>query len=194
MMRMNQQKNAVLEGIVRYAYEKENKVVVYDDFSGFPLMVTFLGSRWWVTTPGEMLQPLDEWLEGEDISFCFLCEAGGKVGALALAKLLGKAAEEPEDGLEKVLRSRVNSLKRLGVALNVKDEPLILDLRTFSNEGTYRSKGKYTAMCYAINSNYDSLFDIADFDSKKDAEEWARCYFDFLKYLGIELKVIRRND
>ena len=184
-----QQKNGVLEGIVRYAYAREFKAVVYDDFSGFPLMVTFLGDRWWVTTPGEKLQPLEEFFEGEDISFNFLCEAGGTVGALALAKMLGKAAEEPEQAVEVVLRQRIETLRRLGVTLDVKDEQLCLELKTFSNEGTYRPKGKYSMWCNATGNCLESIFDIDDFDSREEAEEWADRFFEFLGNVGIEFVV-----
>ena len=71
-------------------YVENFKAIVYDDFAAHPLKVTFLGNRWWVTTPGEPLQPLDKVFGDKTIGFCFLCEAGGRVGALALAKLLGE--------------------------------------------------------------------------------------------------------
>ena len=110
------------------------QAIVYNDFSGAPLKVTNLDGRWWVTTPGERLQPLENYFEGEDIDFIYLTEAGGKVGALALAKMLGKALEEPEDEVEQVLRNRVRDLKRMGVELNVKDEPLVLELKSWIDE------------------------------------------------------------
>ena len=96
------------------------KAVVYDNFAGCPIVVAFLGNRWWVVTPGEKVQPLEEYIDDEDISFRFLCEAGGKVGALALARMLGVALENPEDRVDEVLRQRVKSLERLGVTLDVK--------------------------------------------------------------------------
>ena len=49
------------------------QAVVYNDFDGTPLKVTFLGNRWWVTTPGERLLPLKEYFDDEHINFNFLC-------------------------------------------------------------------------------------------------------------------------
>lgn len=31
------------------------KAVVYDNLAGCPLVVAFLGNRWWVVTPGEIV-------------------------------------------------------------------------------------------------------------------------------------------
>lgn len=164
--------------------------IVYNDFSGAPLKVTNLDGRWWVTTPGERLQPLENYFEGEDIDFIYLTEAGGKVGALALAKMLGKALEEPEDEVEQVLRNRVRDLKRMGVELNVKDEPLVLELEVVSNEGKSRRQGNYTVTCHLADDICEWVFNIDAFDSKKDAEEWARYLFDYMEELGVEFTVI----
>ena len=152
-------------------------------------MVTFLGNQWWVTTPGEKLQPLEEYFEGEDIGFRFLCEANGKVGALSLAKMIGKAAEEPEDDVRKVMRQRVECLKRLGIKLDVKDEELELELRVFPNEGKPARRGKFSMWCYATANCYELLFDIDGFGSREDAEEWAGYYFKFLKRMGIKFSI-----
>ena len=166
------------------------QAIVYNDFSGSPLNVTNLDGRWWVTTPGERLQPLENYFEGEDIDFIYLTEAGGKVGALALAKMLGKALEEPEDEVEQVLRNRVRDLKRMGVELNVKDEPLVLELEVVSNEGKSRRQGNYTVTCHLADDICEWVFNIDAFDSKKDAEEWARYLFDYMEELGVEFKIV----
>ena len=164
--------------------------IVYNDFSGAPLKVTNLDGRWWVTTPGERLQLLENYFEGEDIGFKFLCEANGKVGALALTKMLGKALEEPEDEVEQVLRNRVRDLKRLGVELNVKDEPLVLELQVFPNEGKTRRQGKYSVWCHLAGNFCEMLFDIDAFETKKDAEEWARYLFDYMEELGVDYTIV----
>lgn len=168
---------------------KEFSAVVYDDFSGFPLLVTFLGERWWVTSPGEHLQPLDDFL-GDDSEYIFLCEAGGKVGALALAKMLGQALEFPEDDVMEVLHRRVTDLKRLDVTLDVKDESLLLELEVFEHGKDSHRQGKFSVWCYARSNCYEQLFDIDAFDTKQEAEDWAMCYFEFLQDLGIEFTVI----
>ena len=166
------------------------KAVVYDRFAGVPLQVAFLGNKWWVVTPGEKVQPLDDYFNGEPISFCFLCEAGGKVGALALAKMLGKALENPEDNVDEVLRYRVDSLKRLGVTLDVKDEPLLLELEFVTNDDRPACQSNFSVICHLQSSHFERFFDIDGFETRHDAEVWTNYYFDLLKDLGIEFKII----
>lgn len=169
------------------------KAVVYDNFAGCPLVVAFLGNRWWVVTPGEKVQPLAEYMDGEDITFSFLCEAGGKAGALAVARMLGKALENPEDRVDEVLRQRVKSLKRLGVKLDVKDEPLELEMEIIPNENRCARQGKYSVICHLHGNYFETVFDVDAFDSEQDAEEWAGYYFDALEDIGIEFKIIKSN-
>ena len=169
------------------------KAVVYDNFAGCPIVVAFLGNRWWVVTPGEKVQPLDNYLGDEYIGFCYLCEAGGKVGALALARMLGKALENPEAEVDEVLRQRVKSLERLGVTLDVKDEPLLLEMDTIANEGSPVRHGKYSVICHLHGNYFERLFDVDAFDSKHDAEEWVGYYFDALENAGIEFEIIKGN-
>ena len=169
---------------------KDFKAVVYDNFAGCPLVVAFLGNRWWVVTPGEKVQPLEEYIDAEDIGYCYLCEAGGKVGALALAKMLGKALENPEDKVDEVLRQRVKSLERLGVKLNVKDESLLLEMEIISNENRYARHGKYSVLCHLHGNYFEKIFDVDAFESKHDALEWTSYYFDALENIGIEFKII----
>ena len=169
------------------------KAVVYDNFAGCPIVVAFLGNRWWVVTPGEKVQPLEEYIDDEDISFCFLCEAGGKVGALALARMLGLALANPEDRVDEVLRQRVKSLERLGVTLDLKDEPLLLEMDTFSNDDKPARQGNYSVMCHLHGNYFERIFDIDGFESKNVAEEWAGFYFDTLESLGIEFEIIKGN-
>lgn len=169
----------------------ECKAIVYDDFSGVPYLVTALGGQWWVTTSNEKLKPLDEFMETDDIGFCYLCEAGGTVGALALAKMLGKTAENPEDSVDVVLRQRVESLKRLGVTLDVKDESLPLELEIIPNAEYSMRNGKYSAICHLHGNYFETLFDIEGFECRSDAEEWVGYYFDTLRETGIEFTIIR---
>lgn len=164
-------------------------IIVYDDFSAMPLQVTFLNGDWWVTTPGVSLQLLDDYL-GDDSDYIYLCEAGGRVGALSLAKMLGKTMENPEDDVMEVLERRVADLKRLGVTLDVKDESLLLELTVFENPKDSRRQGKYSVRCYARGNCFELLFDIDAFDTKQEAKEWAMYYFEFLNEMGIEFTVI----
>ena len=173
--------------------DKVFQAVVYDNFSGCPIVVAFLGNRWWVVTPGEKVQPLEEYIDDEDISFCFLCEAGGKVGALALARMLGLALANPEDRVDEVLRQRVKSLERLGVTLDVKDEPLELEMEIIPNENRSGREGNYSAVCHMHGNYFERFFDIDAFESKHDALEWTSYYFDELENVGIELEIIKSN-
>ena len=181
MKNKNQQKDGVL------------KAVIYDDFLAVPYSVTFIGGQWWVTTPNEKLQPLSDFTDSEDIDFSFLCEAGGTVGALALAKMLGVALENPEDKVDEVLRLRVESLKRLGVMLDVKDEKLLLEATVFSNEGTHGRQGKYSIWCFAKNNCYIQLFDVDGFDTVKDVKEWVSLYCNALEKQGLEFSIIKEE-
>ena len=195
MAKNNHQKSATC-GTTREQYVargRENQAVVYDDYAGFPYRVSFLGDRWWVTTPGEMLQPLNDLLD-DDISYNYLCEAGGKVGALALAKMLGKAVEEPEIDVCEVMRQRVENLKRLGVNIDVNDEHLTLELRVFKNPEKSCRKGKFSVWCHATDCFYDMLFDIDGFSSEDEAEEWVSYYFDFLRGIGVDFIVTKYNE
>lgn len=167
------------------------KAIVYDGYMGVPYMVTAIGSRWWVTTSGEKFLPLEDFMEAEGIGFNYLCEAGGKVGALALAKMLGKSLANPEDAVDVVLRQRVKSLKRLGVTLDVKDKPLTLELEILAHDERSYRQGKYSAICHLHDNYFEMLFDIDAFDSKSDAEEWVGYYFDTLRETGIEFTIIR---
>lgn len=170
----------------RFACEKDYQVIVYDDFSGFPMKVTFLDGRWWITSPGLILQPLEEFLDGMEAEYFLLCEVGEKVGVLALAKMLGQALENPADKVDETLRHRVEDLKRLGVMLDVKDEALAVELRVFQNREDSMRKGKFSMWCYLAGNFGEMLFDCDGFESRKDAEEWADYYFECLGELGVE--------
>ena len=189
-----QQKNATPKDIVRYAYEPGNfQAVVYDNYSGFPMLTTRHGGQWWITSPGMQVQPLYDYLNKsylnrEDI--IYLCEAGGTVGALAMARMLGKALTNPEAHVSEVMHWRVAELNRLGITFDLQDEPLLLELDVFPNGQNSRREGKFSVMCYAKGACNECLFNIDGFDRKEDAEEWARYYFDFLEHLGIRYTIL----
>lgn len=174
-------------------YPVSISVIGYEDRMGIPMMTTLCGGQWWVTSPGLKVQPLYEYANDNNLSledFTYLSAPGGKVGALPLAKMLGAAMDAPEDVLGTVLRNRVKSLKRLGVVIDVKDEPLTMDLRVFSNEGLHYRCGKFSASCYLADDAFCKLFDVDAFSTKRDAEEWAFCYFEFLQDLGLDITII----
>lgn len=171
-------------------YVKHLSAIVYDDFCGMPMKVTHLNNAWWITTPGMTLQTLEDYFEGEDGGVVYLCEDGGTVGARALAMMVGKALEKPEDAVDEVMRQRVDSLKRLGATLDVKDEKLTFELRVFSNEGITAREGNFSVWCHLADNFFEKFFDIDAFETKKDAEEWVGYYFDLLESLGMEFTII----
>ncbi len=164
--------------------------IVYDDFGGLPLKVTYLNGRWWVTTAGSQLEPLEDYFGGEDIGFNYLCEAGGKVGALALTKMLGLALTHPETDVDAVLRNRVGDLKRLGAELDGTDEPLELELDVISNVGKPARQGEYSVICHLAGNICEQIFDIDAFESKQHAEEWAGYLFDYMDELNINYIIL----
>lgn len=190
---INRQEKSVLSGATRNKSTKcgnEFRAVIYDSYMAVPYVVTFLGNRWWMTTPCEKFQPLSDFTDSECIGFNYLCKVGDKVGALALAKMLGLALENPEDKVDEVLLHRVESLKRLGVMLDVKDESLVFELEIISNEKFTLRQGKYSAICHLLGNVFERVFDIDSFDCKENAEEWVGYYFDTLEKLGIEFKIV----
>lgn len=193
MTRNKTKRSAAPEQYVRSAHVRENQAVVYDDYMGFAYQVTFLDDRWWLTTSGEPLKPLEEFLDLDDVGFRYLCESEGRVGALALAQMLGRALEQPETDIDEALRKRIKNLKRLGVTLDVEDEVLNLEVRVFANDANSRRQGRYSVWCYSMDGCDERLFDIDCFDKKADAEEWANVYFTFLRSIGIKLEVTNRE-
>ena len=164
--------------------------IVYDNYSGSPLLVTFLGKRWWVTSTGHKLQPLEKYFGDDDVSFVTLCEAGGTVGALALAGMLGYALTNPESDVSDVMHWRVAELNRLGVTLDLQDEPLLIELDVFPNGQKSRREGKFSVVCNARGACDETLFDIDGFDSKEDAKGRARFYLEFLEHMGVRFTII----
>ena len=194
MANKNQQKNAMPKYNKRYAYEPGNfQAVVYDNYSGIPMLSTLHGGQWWITSPGMQVQPVYDYLgkcglNCEDINY--LCEAGGTVGALAMARMLGHALTNPEDDVRDVMYWRVAELNRLGVTFDLQDEPLLLELDVFPNWQNRHREGKFTVMCYAKGVCDECLFNVDGFDTKRDAEGRAIYYFDFLEHIGIRFTII----
>ena len=193
MKKVNLKTVATPNNIFRNAHESGNVAIVYDDFAGEPTRVTNIDGRWWVTTPNNLLQPLEEQYGGMNATYFYLCAPGEVVGALSLAKLLGKSIENPCFPVEDTLHHRIAELKRWGIMLNPKDEALTLELKVFANEPNVRRHGKYSVTCHAVGNCYEPLFDCDAFDNKEEAEEYAQLYFDFLDEIGIDYSFIKNK-
>lgn len=172
--------------------ERNNQIIVYEDFAGYPYQASFYGNQWWVTTPGEILQPLPKLFGKENIDICFACYQGGTVDAITLAKMLGRALEHPFDTIDVELPNRVIALKRLGVCGNWKDEALDFEWELLDNKDNSKRQGKFSIRCW-FKYSHERVFDIDAFDDEKEAKSWAKTYFDFLRYnVGIEVHVDRK--
>ena len=168
--------------------ETQNQLIVYTGYAGLPLQLTFLGGEWWVTTPGEELQParkLD--LDG----FICLTTNSGSVDALGLAKLLAKMVENPVDELVGELHRNVKSLHRL-------DCYEAWGGQTLSFEWCIEKKDKpgngfkeeYRLTCRETYYN-EEMFSMDGFEDKKDATFYAEAYFDILSEEGISVSELR---
>jgi hypothetical protein len=161
-----------------------NQIIAYESFSGNVYQLSFFGDEWWVTTPDEKLQHATGLFGMADIEFLFVCNAGGKVDAITLAKILGKALENPFSTIDDELALRVAQLKRLGITEGWQGEQLDFEWEVFSNEKSPRRQGKFSVRCQMVGIIF-SVFDIDAFDVKSDAEHWAKTYFEFLRSQGI---------
>ena len=164
--------------------KSNNQIIVYESFSGNVYQLSFFDDQWWVTTPDEKLQPATDIFGMADIEFLFACNAGGKVDAITLAQILGKALENSFSPIDDELALRVAQLKRLGITEGWQGEQLDFEWELFDNDKGSKRVGKYSIICQRVGSSF-SLFDIDAFDVKADAEHWAKTYFEFLRSQGI---------
>ena len=171
--------------------ERNNQIIVYEDFAGYPYQASFYGNQWWVTTPGEILQPLPKLFGKENIDICFACHQGGTVDVITLAKMLGRALEHPFDTIDVELNNRLKALKRLGVCGNWEKEVLWFEWKLLDNKDYPKRQGKYSIRCW-FKYSHARVFDIDAFDDEKEAKSWAKFYFDFLRDVGIKVYVNRK--
>ena len=174
--------------------EKNNQIIVYDNYAGRPLQVSFFGDHWWVTSPDETLQPLEDYFHGSEyLHFRFLCNQWGTVDAISLAKMLGKALENPFDTIDVELPSRVKELLRLDAGEGWENETVDFEWELLNNKKYLRREGKYSIRCWLVDTQ-DTMFDIDAFDEEEEAEEWATTYFEFLRSLKIKVNVTRKEQ
>ena len=177
--------------------ETNNQIIALSDYSGIPMMLTFLDGEWWVTSPGQKVAPLR--VQGDEVYF--LCPRGGKVSALDIALMLGKVIEEPVIDVEEDLELRIRQLSRL--------DAHFLDFTDVSQHLKFqwcitKSKGKaednpdkkalWDLECFEETCK-DRLILAEDFDDEKTAIEWLDFYFEALAKAGIQFteKQIKSN-
>ena len=111
--------------------------------------------------------------------------------ALECYGVVGMVSADPAEGIAKLLPERVASLKRLGVTLNVKDEPLKLKLDIFRNEEGSGRGGFYSMICYLADNYCEQLFDVDYFDSRVEAKLWCKSFFNYLESIGIDFSLVK---
>jgi len=168
--------------------ETNNQIIAFSNYSGVPMMLTFLDGEWWVTSPGQKVEPLRAL--GDDVHY--LCQRGGKVSALGIAQMLGKVIEEPVTEVDEDLELRIRQLKRLDANfLDFSDVSQHLEFKwcITPNESKAEEKPKrevlWNLLCFEETCK-DRLILAEDFAYKKDAKGWLDFYFEALAKAGIQ--------
>lgn len=162
-------------------------VIVYGTKSGFPMTAMFLGNEWWLMSKDQQLRPLTDG-DGSFEDYNLLCDVGDCILMKDLARMMGRALENPEDKINDVLRWRLRELLAQGVTLISKPQTLNLVLRLFSNEGTKR-QGEYSIWCEEGDRSFETLFDLDCFEDMEKAVHWAQVYVEFFRRHGVTVNV-----
>jgi len=168
--------------------ETNNQIIAFSDYSGIPMMLTFLDGEWWVTSPGMKVEPLRTL--GFDVYF--LCPRGGKVSALGIALMLGKVIEEPVFEVDEDLELRIRQLSRLDahlldftdVSQHLKFQWCITKHENKAEDNPKREV-LWDLECFEETCK-DRLILAEDFDNQKDAKGWLDFYFEALGKAGIQ--------
>lgn len=168
--------------------ETNNQIIAFSDYSGIPMMLTFLDGEWWVTSPGMKVEPLRKL--GDEVYF--LCQRSGNVSALGIAQMLGKVIEEPILKVDEDLELRIRQLNRLDAyALDFKEQSQHLRFQwciTKSINGAEDNPEKevlWELECFEETCK-ESLIFAKDFDNQKTAKGWLDFYFEALAKAGIQ--------
>ena len=168
--------------------ETNNQIIAFGNYSGVPMMLTFLDGEWWVTSPGMKVEPLRTL--GDEVYF--LCPRGGKVSALGIAQMLGKVIEEPIFNVDEDLELRIRQLKRLDahfldftdVSQHLKFQWCITKHENKAEDNPKREV-LWDLECFEETCK-DRLILAEDFAYKNDAKECLDFYFEALAKAGIQ--------
>ena len=163
--------------------ETNNRIIAYTKFSGMPFQLTFLGGEWWVTTPGEPLEPLS-YTSWDDLHFLTTC--GGSIRAIDLAKMLGKTVENPCNEVYGELCQRMNMLHRLDCNEAWKGESLkfewVIEKKEKPSDGF---ENEYCLKCK--EAYYDMMMiDVDGFEDEATALDYIDSYFGIFTDEGIK--------
>ena len=168
--------------------ETNNQIIAFSDYSGVPMMLTFLDGEWWVTSPGQKVEPLRAL--GDDVHY--LCQRGGKVSALGIALMLGKVIEEPIFEVDEDLELRIRQLSRLDAhLLDFTDVNQHLKFKwcITKHENKAEEKPKREVLwnleCFEETCK-DRLILAEDYAYREDAKECLDFYFEALGRAGIQ--------
>jgi len=160
------------------------KAYLYDSLCGLVYRCMFAGvdgcgrAQWVNITPGEEPKTLDEYVADEDLQgtrFFVLTMDGDTAQASQIAKILGKVAECPINGLGMDLTFAIRHMQDMGVKWNQK--PLNLTVRAMENDKGSKRVGKYSFWIEDNDSCCDILADVDGFDSMDELFRTVRTYF-----------------
>ena len=115
---------------------------------------------------------------------------GDTAQASQIAKVLGKVAECPVDGLGADLSFAVRHMQDMGIKWNQK--PLNLTIRVFENGKNSKRSGKYSYWIEDNDSCSDILADVDGFDSLEELFREVRTYFLVLE-AGAGISCLTKN-
>ena len=160
------------------------KAFLFDSLCGMVYRCMFAGlddyghAQWVNITPGEEPKTLDEYVEDEDLEgmrFFLLSMEGETAQPQQVAKVLGKVAECPINGLGADLVFAVKHMQEIGVKWDSK--PLELVVRVFENGKTSKRSGKYSFWIEDKNYCCSVLAAVDGFDSLEELFWTVRTYF-----------------
>ena len=160
------------------------KAYLYDSLCGIVYRCMFAGiddyghAQWVNITPGEEPKTLEDYVTDEDLQgthFFVLCMEDETAQSSQIAKILGKVAELPLNGLGADLAFAVKNMQDMGVKWNQK--PLNLTVRVMENGDRSKRVGKYSFWIEDNDSCCDILADVDGFDTMEDLFWTVRTYF-----------------
>ena len=160
------------------------RAFLFDSLCGMVYRCMYAGlddyghAQWVNITPGEEPQTLDEYVEDEDLEgmrFFVLSMEGEMAQPQQVAKVLGKVAECPINGLGADLVFAVKHMQEIGVKWDSK--PLELVVRVFENGKTSKRSGKYSFWIEDKNYCCSVLAAVDGFDSLEKLFWTVRTYF-----------------
>jgi len=164
------------------------KAFLYDSLCGMVYRCMFAGidelghAQWVSVTPGEVSKTLDEIIEDEELGdtrFILIALEGEKAQTEQVAKVLGKVAECPIEGLGADLALAVRQMRRLGVEWD--GIPLNMKVRVIPNTATSKRTGKYSVWIEDADNGCSNLADLDGFDDLDDLMGTLRTYFLILE-------------